>query len=679
MAGERYSKITIRAEWSAAANIRGDQTEAVSFLLAGAWVTYRRGGNPSIEYAVPDPKDDDVGTAYVVQGLQNLIALLRATIKQRGLSYVVSDVRDLGGATLDPGGPSGVTGQGVAEFDITCGIYQPLYDLDFRYPAVTPSGWTIVEKLSTITPIQATVRIKDALVFGSATGSITIEAGGGAGYGPYTFAWADGATGNPRTKLKAGIYPVTITDGSGASLILKPEVGSDPKLVVQVNTTDTSIALVASGGVGPYTYAWADGPTTIERRGLVVGTYTCLVTDSHGAQVEVVVTLSPYRFYWSQNPITLALDAGDDYRLDPTTKPNLSFLCEVWLEKNYLSGEFEQVGTTLEQPADRDGRTVFQVQVLLAAFLDYHLPAPDASTVQRADPLFRRFFLRHAQQFGDVPEPTASIALERNYVCRGGLNFYEAQARTWFTSYQAAKLPFLTWEPTTKAVLADQPEFLYYMVQGEPGSFRPQICVHFGDGTEQLLAGAVQDDVRDFEVYCLPVGYQALGLATLAQPVTWWEIFVTTEDGATVLSETRRFVLDTRQFPHRRYFLFATSLGGMATYPALGEAQLDVEVTGQETSLTLPPDYDVRLGDTAVQERALRPVVKVAAGVRTKAQLLASHDLLLSRRVLLLRGTRWLPGYIKTKTSTLLDESKLVQVQEFDFYLTAERLYTPDL
>jgi hypothetical protein len=205
--------------------------------------------------------------------------------------------------------------------------------------------------------------------------------------------------------------------------------------------------------------------------------------------------------------------------------------------------------------------------------------------------------------------------------------------------------------------------------------------VAFSDGTDEVKTYLGQSATRDFEVYCLAVGYEALGLANLVTPlrsVLWWEVGVGTPLGP-VLSETRRYVLDKRTFPRRRYFLFATSLGGMATYVALGEAQTDVEVTGEESVLSLPASYDPLAGDVAVQARALRPVLKVAAGKRTQAQLLASQDLLLSRRVLLLAGQRWLPGYLKAKTSNLLDESKRVLTQEFEFILPTEQHYTPFL
>jgi hypothetical protein len=47
--------------------------------------------------------------------------------------------------------------------------------------------------------------------------------------------------------------------------------------------------------------------------------------------------------------------------------------------------------------------------------------------------------------------------------------------------------------------------------------------------------------------------------------------------------------------------------------------------------------------------------------------------------VLLLTGDRWTAGYLKAKTNNLLDESKRVLTQEFEFILPTERNYTPAL
>jgi hypothetical protein len=684
MAGERYSKLTIRAAWSQLDYLRADQTQEVRFRLAGQWVTYRRGAYPDRnEFVVPDP--DDVGRDYVLRGVKGLLDLVQKTITDRGLSYTVSAPRD-GGDSLDhvnaEAGVFDTRTRSVVEFDIEASVYDANYDLNFS--SVYQTGWKIVNVLSTIRPIYVEVTVVNATIFGSATGRISLEARNGS-TGNYTYQWDDPKVGNTATRenVKAGTYTCVVSDASGASTRVIATVGSDPLFTVAINTTDTSIELVPAGGLPPYTFKWDDGPTTATRQNLKAGTYKCLVTEGRGLTKYLTITLSAYQYHWSRNPITLALDAGQAYRDDPTIKPNLSFLCEVWLELDYLSGVFTQVGTTLEQPASSDGRTIFDVQTLLAAYLDHHVPAVGEATVLRATSLFKRFYLKHAEQFGEVPERAQATSLERRYVVQGGLSFYQARTRTWFTDYQPTKLPFLTWEPRVKSVLADQPEYLYYMVQNSPDAFQVRVRVGFSDKTQQDLTLPGATGVRDFEVYCLPAGYRALGLATVTttpeRRVSWWEVTVVNPAGGPALSETRRYELERKGYPHRRYLLFATSLGGMATYAALGETQEDAEVKGEESVLTLASDYDVLAGDVLVQERSLRPVLKLASGPREKAQLEASRDLLLSRRVLLQIGTRWAPGYLKPKTVNVLDESKLVPTQELEFYLTTERNYTPEL
>jgi hypothetical protein len=675
MAGERLAKLTLRADWNPASFGTDTwlfQTKEIRLLLDGQWETF---GNDNWSptagkgFNVPFPTNDP---DFIKTGQANLVLALREVVTARNLPYVVSEVREAG--------RNASTGVMRVEFDIAALDYEPRYDLGFTWG--TPTGWAVVNQ-ATVKPLTMDYQVQDATIFGTATGVIVLIE---RSYNrlPLTYVWADDPTATTRQRLnvRAGTYPCTITDALGASTTVTVVVKSDPQLLVQVLSTATTITLVPSGGLPGYTYLWDDGSTLATRTGLVPGVYSCTVTDARGATRDVVVRLAAYQYYWSGNPITLSLDAGPDYRNDPTTKPNLSFLCQVWLEKDYRSGVYEQIGVTLEQPADAQGRTTFEVQTLLAAYLEPHVPFPTETAPAMATPLFRRFFLQHAEQYGaGTPVPAPGTSLDPGYVVLGGLNFYESQARTWF-SYQLAQRPFLTWEPTKKHVLPDQPEFLYHMVLAGDTDFALQVRVAFSDGTDLLSEYPGGRGALDYEVYYLPVGYRALGLdslVTATRSVLWWEVYLTTPGGGQVLSETRRYVLDNRTFPHRRYFLFATSLGGMATYAALGEAQTDVEVTGEESVLRLPASYNPLAGDVAVQARALRPVIKVAAGKRTQAQLLASQDLLLSKRVLLLTGDRWTAGYLKAKTSNLLDESKRVLTQEFEFILPTERNYTPFL
>lgn len=571
--------------------------------------------------------------------------------------------------------------------------------LDFAFPTqITPGpGFDLQElqRLSTIKPVRVEATVTPAGIFGSATGAITLSANTDPGInGSYKYAWADdptapgslGAIGPvTRTGLRAGSYTCTVTqrtgflgDVPGASTTVTVVVGSDPRLEVLVERSGNDVLLVPSGGLAPYAYAWADGPTTAARRALLAGTYRCTVTDARGARVEVSVPLEVFRFYWSQNPVTTALDAGGAYRADPSTKPNLSFACEVFVEADYLSGEFTRVAS-LEQPADRQGRTVFDVQALLDAYLHEHLPALNQRRASRADSLFRRFYLKTGEVFGTPPAPAALSDQAEQYVVLGGLSDEEHAADTWFAGrYQARARPFLTWEPNDKRVLPAQPEYLYYMVDSfDLPAFRQRARLHLADGTSQEFTFAVVTGIRRFEVYCLPAGYAQLTLDTigLEAPVVAWDVWVADEDGVPQ-TEVRRYHLDQGYYPEQRFFLYTNSLGGVNTLAALGQAKRVLDVKAE---LAERPRYDPLLGDTLVLAQHGQSVLSISTGPRRRAQLIADQELLLSPRVTLQSGGQYWPGTVKAKSTPVLDESDALPALEFDFVLPRQRRFSPRL
>lgn len=663
----RYATLTIRAGWSWNDSIRGAQTEQVQFKLGGQWVTYRRGGNFD-QYPVPDPDDINPQREFVIQAINSLLGLLRTTVSQRGLFYTVSPLRDVGDDAAHGGYDNGNnTPWPLVEFDLTATAYDPTLDLDFSAPTQF-GGWTVVQKLTTIQPLQLVVTSTDATIYGSATGTALVKAyGNGA---PYTFQWADGPTGAERLGLAAGTYYCNVTDGLGEKARATVIIKSDPRLVVAVNATADSCELVPSGGLGPYAFAWRDGPTTARRTGLAPGTYYCVVSDARGATREVQVVIAPAARYWfSGNPVTLRLTASD-----PTST---AIVCEVYVEPDYLSGTYVLAGQPLEQPLAAGG-TTFEVQELLEPFVAPLLPTSQLGLV-RQQGVFARFFLKHYER-GPAGAGDATT-VEVNYLLHGGLGFVEAAAGTWF-GYQERQLPFLTWEPDFKKVLADQPEYLYFMPLHQVGGMSAQLTCTFADGSTRRSALATGGAALAHEVFGLAVGPAALGLPALeaaaGQLVASYQVQVF-DDALEPLTEARTFVPDRRPCPVRRYFLYANSLGGWNTLVCRGRGSQELQTKTAASENSRAAGYDPLRGASTISQRTGLPLLKCYTGARSAAQLLADQDFLLSERVLLLAEGRYLAGQVKDAKFTPSDDDETRRVVQFDYELPRERYYTPHL
>lgn len=122
---------------------------------------------------------------------------------------------------------------------------------------------------------------------GEDNGSIDLTVTGGGGN--YNYLWSDGnmdiSMNQDIDNLAPGDYTVTVT--SGADQVVQTITVEEPTEIVIMgevtNATSGSngaIVVVPSGGNSPYTYEWADGPTTQNRSNLDAGQYCVTVTDA---------------------------------------------------------------------------------------------------------------------------------------------------------------------------------------------------------------------------------------------------------------------------------------------------------------------------------------------------------------------------------------------------------------
>ncbi len=409
----------------------------------------------------------------------------------------------------------------------------------FRYHASVAEPATAITVGGTVT---------NTVCFGSANGSISVTVSGGtpgpAG-GEYTFQWNDGVTTRDRSGLRAGAYQLTVTDANGCVRSRNFTVFENPEIIVTATIDESDVTLQVTGGKPGYSFRWSDGATTRDRAGLTAGSYQVTVTDSAGCRKTVSVSVSKFQFWFSRNFIPLRLQATE-----PETKPNLSFLCEVWLEETYRSGNYRMI-YDMELPADRENAATFDAQPILDAYLAPFLPEGSENKVSQARSLFRRFYLKYSEKSGTPPLPGPYSQADISTVVLGGLSFEEYAAKTFFSSYLKNQKPFLTWEPAGKEVFADQPEYLYYLTdEFSSGAFRAVVNIRYQDGGEGSHVFHTQSGVNLFEVYCLPAGYTQLQLE-LYQPgrtVAGWEVFINNGAGARV-SETRTYRIRTDYAP----------------------------------------------------------------------------------------------------------------------------------
>jgi len=134
--------------------------------------------------------------------------------------------------------------------------------------------------------------------FGGNNGSANSNVVGGVP--PYTYLWSNAQITANATNLTAGSYTLTVTGNNGCSSSATVTITQPTQLTGAITTTNVSCfggnngsAIVTPvGGVGPYTYLWSNAQITQTASNLILGIYTCTVTDLNGCQISVAANIT---------------------------------------------------------------------------------------------------------------------------------------------------------------------------------------------------------------------------------------------------------------------------------------------------------------------------------------------------------------------------------------------------
>ncbi|MBN4065712.1 gliding motility-associated C-terminal domain-containing protein, partial [Candidatus Amoebophilus asiaticus] len=154
---------------------------------------------------------------------------------------------------------------------------------------------TITEPLA-LTVVLASTNIS---CNGGSDGTAGVAVNGGTQ--PYTYNWSDGQVTATASNLAAGNYDVTVYDANGCQILGSVTITEPSAIAVTATSTnnatcngdcDGTASISGSGGTPPYNYTWSNGFSGQNISGLCVGPITGTVTDAHGCQGIVIVTIT---------------------------------------------------------------------------------------------------------------------------------------------------------------------------------------------------------------------------------------------------------------------------------------------------------------------------------------------------------------------------------------------------
>ncbi|MBL4657382.1 MAG: PKD domain-containing protein, partial [Flavobacteriales bacterium] len=136
--------------------------------------------------------------------------------------------------------------------------------------------------------------------FEGSDGSVMATPSGG--LSPYMYQWDDDNTQTTATAsgLSAGTYTVSIIDDMGCISDTSIFLGEADEISISTTSTDatcgssngTATCFVDSGGVSPFSYAWASGGTSTTETGLSSGSNVVTITDGDGCSNTAIASVS---------------------------------------------------------------------------------------------------------------------------------------------------------------------------------------------------------------------------------------------------------------------------------------------------------------------------------------------------------------------------------------------------
>lgn len=164
------------------------------------------------------------------------------------------------------------------------------------------NGCQVIDSIYLTEPSEITIAdsITNVQCFNGTNGAINITVNGGVPN--YTYLWSNAAVTEDVAGVSQGSYTVSVTDANSCLKTKSFTVTQPTQISLQVledqpscfESKNGSLSVVATQGVGPYTYLWSTTPaqTSASASNLFAGAYTVTVTDASSCTATAAATLT---------------------------------------------------------------------------------------------------------------------------------------------------------------------------------------------------------------------------------------------------------------------------------------------------------------------------------------------------------------------------------------------------
>ncbi|MDQ6479796.1 DUF5977 domain-containing protein [Dyadobacter sp. LHD-138] len=380
--------------------------------------------------------------------------------------------------------------------------------------------------------------------------------------------------------------------------------------------------------------------------------------------MDYLATMQHQKLQMTRNPIVVLVDP---VVLAPgASRVDLRYQLELRIQKSFQNSQF--INLPIQEASEKpvpDGYTIspgayFEVQTRIDDQLSATPPVYADNFISVCPNLTRQYYYVSSAYNDETlirTETSTTLWAIRAQMAMRHFSMYKDVFFTQVIGGQLSK--FLTWQPDGKLVRTDQPERLYFLTNFTPSprSLNLRARVYYADNSAETFTAKTVDNVTPMTVYSVPVGYSELNLQARTKPVTWYEVWLSNENGEQV-SETRFYRIDRFAYESVKYIVFQNSLGGYDTLRCVGSASESVSINRQILERFTDYDYLPTVSEVLINNVTGERQITVNVG----NWLNANHreyleDLALSEEFYIVDGDEFIPltpnfGGLTTQSNT---------------------------